>query len=348
MNVVSLAASVGILAATIFLAVVGRPILVPLVVAIFVWYLLEALARGLGQVKVGGWNAPRVICLPAAICIMLAAIWLLIELIASNVEAVRAAAPTYQKNLENLIANSGSTLGIKGLPSFEELTEQISVGSLISLVAGALAGMAGNVGTVLLYVIFLLIEQRGIDRKITAFIDNSAHERTVRAALQDIALQVRTYVWLKTLTSVVTGLMSWCVLALVGVDFAVFWSIMLTVLNFIPYVGSVVGVVLPSVLALLQFGTIEVFLAVLGGLTVVQLIVGNGIEPRALGSSLNLSPLVILLSLAVWGSIWGVTGMVLCVPLMVILMIILAHIPRTRRIAILLSQEGRIDWGMKP
>jgi predicted PurR-regulated permease PerM len=192
-----------------------------------------------------------------------------------------------------------------------------------------------------------LIEQRGIDRKISAFIDNPAHERTVRAALEDIALQVRTYVWLKTLTSVVTGLLSWCVLALVGVDFAVFWSIMLTVLNFIPYVGSVVGVVLPSVLALLQFGTIEAFLAVLGGLTVVQLIVGNGIEPRALGNSLNLSPLVILLSLAVWGSIWGVTGMVLCVPLMVILMIILAHIPRTRRIAILLSQEGRIDWGTK-
>jgi predicted PurR-regulated permease PerM len=348
MNVVSLAAGIGILAATIYLAVVGRPILVPLVIAVFVWYLLGALARALEQVKVKGRTVPHGVCLAASILIMLAAIWLLIELIATNVEAVRAAAPTYQKNLEDLIARSGTTLGIQGLPSFAEMTEQISVGSLISLVAGALAGMAGNVGTVLLYVIFLLIEQRGIDHKISAFIDNPARERTVRAALQDIGVQVQTYVWLKTLTSVLTGLLSWAVLALVGVDFAVFWSIMLTVLNFIPYVGSVVGVALPSLLALLQFGTIEAFLAILGGLTVVQLIVGNAIEPRALGKSLNLSPLVILLSLAVWGSIWGVTGMVLCVPLMVILMIVLAHIPRARRIAILLSQEGRIDWGQRP
>jgi predicted PurR-regulated permease PerM len=347
MNIVSVAAGIGIVAATIYLAVVGRPILVPLVLAIFVWYLLEALARGLGQIKVGDWSAPRIICLPASILIMLVGIWLFVELIASNVEAVSAAAPTYQKNLESLISRWGATLGMKGLPSFDELTEQISVGSLISLIAGALAGMAGNVGAVLLYVIFLLIEQRGIDRKITAFIDNPAHERAVRGALQQIGLQVRTYVWLKTLTSIVTGLLSWCVLALVGVDFAVFWSIMLIVLNFIPYVGSVVGVALPSILALLQFGTVEAFLAVLGGLTVVQLIVGNGIEPRALGTSLNLSPIVILLSLATWGSIWGVTGMVLCVPLMVVLMIILAHIPRTRGIAILMSQDGRIDWGKK-
>jgi predicted PurR-regulated permease PerM len=348
MNIVGFAATIGILAATIYLAVVGRPILLPLVIAVFVWYLLGALAKALGQIKISGRSAPQGVCLAAAILIMLAAIWLLIELIASNVEAVRAAAPAYQRNLEDLIRRFGTSVGVEAFPSFAEMTEQISVGSLISLVAGALAGMAGNVGTVLLYVIFLLIEQRGIDQKISAFIDNPARERTVRAALQDIGLQVRTYVWLKTLTSVLTGLLSYSVLALVGVDFAVFWSIMLTVLNFIPYVGSVVGVALPSLLALLQFGTIEALLAVLGGLTVVQLIVGNAIEPRALGKSLNLSPLVILLSLAVWGSIWGVTGMVLCVPLMVILMIVLAHIPRARRIAILLSQEGRIDWGQRP
>jgi predicted PurR-regulated permease PerM len=343
MTIVSLAAAIGVVAATIFLAVVGRPILLPLVIAIFVWYLLEALARGLGLIRIGGLSAPRWLCLPAAILIMLSAIWMVIELIAINVDAVTAAAPAYQANLEDVVARMGAMFGVTVVPSLKELVGEVSVGALVSQAAAALAGIAGNVGTVLLYVIFLLIEQRGIDHKISAFVANPAREATVRAALQHMGVQVRAYVWLKTLTSIMTGAMSYAVLGLVGVDFAVFWSILLTLLNFVPYVGSVVGVALPSLLALLQFGTVSAFLAVLGGLTVVQLIVGNVVEPRVLGRSLNLSPLVILMSLAVWHSIWGVGGMVLCVPLMVIVMIVLAHIPQTRRVAILLSQDGRID-----
>ena len=83
------------------------------------------------------------------------------------------------------------------------------------------------------------------------------------------------------------------------------------------------------------------------GLAAVQISIGQLLEPRIMGQSLNLSPLVLLLSLAVWGSVWGVAGMFLSIPIMVTLMIILSHFPQTRPVAILMSQDGQIDSGSR-
>ncbi|GEM_PF-3756360 len=121
-------------------------------------------------------------------------------------------------------------------------------------------------------------------------------------------------------------------------------SLLIFLLNFIPTIGSIVATLFPSLMALAQssdgFG---LFFAVLLGITSLQILIGNIIEPRITGRSLNLSPVVILFNLALWGSIWGVPGMFMCVPLLIITTIVLAHFPRTRPIAILLSSDGRVN-----
>lgn len=130
---------------------------------------------------------------------------------------------------------------------------------------------------------------------------------------------------------------------MVGLDFATFWGMLIFFFNYIPTIGSILATAFPSVLALIQFDSPLPIIAVIGGITATQMMIGGFLEPRLLGSSLNLGPLVILLSLGLWGSLWGIPGMFLCVPITVIAVIILSHFPQTRTIAILLSGDGNVQ-----
>jgi len=128
----------------------------------------------------------------------------------------------------------------------------------------------------------------------------------------------------------------------VQLDFAEFWALLIFFLNYIPNIGAMVATAFPVALALIQFDSWEPFIEITSGIVAIQFIVGNFLEPRLLGKSLNLSTLVILFALALWGSLWGIIGMFLSVPITVMMMIIFAHFDVTRPIAILLSQDGYI------
>ena len=150
------------------------------------------------------------------------------------------------------------------------------------------------------------------------------------------------YLTIKTLASFGTAMISYFVLQIIGVDFAAFWALLIFLLNYIPTVGSIIAVVFPFLFAFIQFDT--VYPAFIVGILLVgiQFVMGNVVEPKMQGQSLNLSPLVIVLSLVFWGKIWGIAGAFLCVPIMVIINIILSRFPTTRPIAILLSANGKI------
>ena len=111
---------------------------------------------------------------------------------------------------------------------------------------------------------------------------------------------------------------------------------------YIPTVGSILAIVAPALLTLVQFDHLTPFLIVLFVFGTIQIVMANVIEPAIMGRSLNLSPLVVIVSLMVWGTIWGVVGMFLCVPIMVVLLIVLAHFETTRPVAVLLSADGEI------
>jgi AI-2 transport protein TqsA len=139
-----------------------------------------------------------------------------------------------------------------------------------------------------------------------------------------------------------TSLASWVLMYSVGLDFAAFWALLIFVLNFIPNIGSLVATIFPSLLALIQFDTLTPFLVILIGVGSIQMLVGNVLEPQLMGRSLNVSPLVIILSLVVWSFMWGIPGMFLAVPVTVIVMIVFYNFDSTRWIALLMSQDGRL------
>ncbi|MSR10525.1 MAG: AI-2E family transporter [Gammaproteobacteria bacterium] len=113
-------------------------------------------------------------------------------------------------------------------------------------------------------------------------------------------------------------------------------------LNFIPTVGSIVATIFPAMIALAQADGYTLFILVLAGITSLQIMIGNIMEPRLAGNTFNLSPIVILINLGLWGYIWGITGMFLCMPFLIIITIIISHFPKTRPIAIILSSDGHL------
>lgn len=319
---------------------VGQPLLVPLAIAVLVWYGINALSYLFARAFFKG-RANWLTLLLALVTIAIGA-GIIVNIIQGNIADVRRAAPTYKTDLDQWVVRIYDMLGIEDMPTLSQFVAQVDIGPMVASFAGALTGIVGDVALIVVYVGFLLVEQKTFPNKLSRMFPDPDKHREARDVIDNIQTQIQTYIWIKTLVSVVTGLVGYVVLTLVGVDFASFWGFSIFLLNYIPIIGSVVATLFPALLTLIQFETFTPFLIVGIGLISAQFIVGNVIEPKLMGKSLNLSPLVVLLSLALWGGLWGIPGMFLCVPIMVMFLIVLSHFSATRPLAVLLSEHGEL------
>ncbi len=343
---VEAAAAIIVAALSIYLLIVGEAILIPLVLAIFITYLLVALSNALLRVRIAKRRLPPATALAAAILLLLLGIGILVQLIAGNIRDVVEAAPAYQVRLEALVAQFNEVAAKtfnRGKPiSVTALLQEIDLRAITARMAGVFQAVAANTFEIIVYVAFLLLELNIFDRKLNAMFGSETRRAAVRATLREIGHKIERYVLIKTLVSFITGCVSLVVLLILGVDFAPFWALLHFVLNFVPYVGPLAAITLPTVFALLQFGALTKALLAAGFLVANQLLIDNVLEPRLAGRSLNLSPITIMIGLSIWGNMWGVTGMVLSVPIMVMAMIVMSQFPRTRPIAVLMSERGEI------
>ncbi|MCC5793750.1 MAG: AI-2E family transporter [Chromatiales bacterium] len=326
---------------------VGRAILVPLVLALFIAWVFWTLVEWLRAAPVVGRLLPGWAVHLAALLLLSVLIWAMVLLVAGNIAQVADQLPGYRGNLEALLGRIAALIGLENAPTveqlFDELLARLDMGQLVGSAVGVLSVLAGNLVVVLIYTAFLIIERNALAAKLARLAGTEAGGRRMSQALAEISARIGQYLVLKTFVSAIVGVLSWIIMWLIGIDFAAFWAVMIFVLNFIPYVGSFIAVLLPVTLSLVQFESLGPFLVALVTLTGIQVAVGNAIEPRMMGNSLNLSPVVILLSLAAWSALWGVAGAFLCVPITVIMLIVFAEFETTRPLAILLSQDGRID-----
>jgi AI-2 transport protein TqsA len=166
--------------------------------------------------------------------------------------------------------------------------------------------------------------------------------RNLRQSLVEIEHRIERYIWIKTLVSLVTAVLCWVVLAYAGVNYASLWALVIFLFNFVPNIGSLFAVILPALLTLLQFNDWGIFFSVTLSLTADPGGHRQLRRARLMGTTLNLSPFVIILSLTFWGGIWGVAGMFLSVPITVIIAIVFSKFEPTRPVAVLLSSNGRL------
>jgi len=312
---------------------------IPLVIAIFIWYLILVIAGGYKNIikKIPSWLA-----LVMSLLTIFVVLWFFGLIINGNINEVVKAAPEYQARFQNLIDKTSHALNIGEPIGLKEIKEKINIPTLVGSIATMLKSIASYTGAVLIYVLLLLIEYRIFDNKLRIIFFEKKDFKRIKEVFARIDLDIKTYIKIKSLMSFLTAILSYIVLLLVGVDFAMFWALIIFLLNYIPTVGSVIAIIFPLVLVIIQFGSFSSFLVVMVSLIAIQVAIGNILEPKLMAKSLNLSSLVIVLSLVIWGNIWGIVGMFLSIPIMVIINIVLSNFPKTRSLAIMLSSNGEI------
>jgi AI-2 transport protein TqsA len=272
--------------------------------------------------------------------------FLLAYLIMANKERALVLAPQYQQSLLAVIQQVAVHFGFETEPTWATLRQELMAQINLQRLAGSLLASLGSVlvtfVVVFLYATFLLVERRGFAAKLANLSDDPKRVARIRDVIGAINRRIGSYLALKTLLSLLLGGVSYGVMALYGLEFAALWAVLTAFLNFVPYVGSVLGVVFPVLMAVVQFQELGPILTLLLALTAVQFLIGNFLDPYVMGNSLNLSPFAILISLAVWSELWGIPGAFLAVPITAILTIVFSEFPGTRPVAVLLSQNGRV------
>ncbi|KTD61546.1 AI-2E family transporter [Legionella spiritensis] len=326
-----------------YLLIAGRSLLIPLVIAVFIWHLLNTINNSIQGTPFIGNRCPVWLSRILSVAIVALLVKKLIDIITNNVNEVIDASSRYQENLLHIFSRIDQYFHIKILANLDSFIKSISVQGILVNIYGMFTTITGSAVLIILYVTFLFVEQHYFHQKMAAIFVRTRHRELVNNIISHIVKDTQTYLGLKTLLSLITATASWVIMKWVGLDFAEFWALLIFFLNFIPNIGAIVATAFPALLALIQFDSWVPFVIITSGIVTIQFVIGNIVEPRFLSASLNLSPLVILFALALWGSIWGVLGMFLSVPITVMMMIIFAHFDSTRPIAILLSQDGYVQ-----
>jgi predicted PurR-regulated permease PerM len=278
------------------------------------------------------------ICILAGIVLAFAVLGIVIG---SSVVDLEAKLHGYQDALNRMIDQTATTipgLGDKAREWWGTNTPQTLDQVVRFAQAGlrALSSFLSEFFVVIIYLLFILAERAGLrQRVVQAFRPDQV--RHLQELVDRVNASITQYLVVKTLMSVLSGLAAWVVLVAFGVDYAGLWGVVTFLFNYIPYLGCVVATILPVLLSLVQFENPLRTLAILVLLVLPQTAIAYLVEPRLAGKKLDLSPFVIILSLAFWGSLWGIVGMILAVPLVVTIKAILDQIPQTRPLGRMLA-----------
>jgi predicted PurR-regulated permease PerM len=324
-------------------------LLKPLFLALIFWYLIKGTMTLLEKLNFTKYRMPVWFKISLSIILFFGILYSLNELVISRIEQIEENLNVYEQNFQKFLSAVQGLIGEDDImKDVEQFLRGIDVRSFISNLLSSLTSLVGNVVLVLIYLAFLFVEESVVSNKLENLIKDNEKLEETRRLINQVFSSINKYFRMKTYVSLLTGVLSYIVLLIIGVEFAFLWAFIIFLFNYIPYVGSLVATLLPAVFSLVQFGNFQSFLLVLICVEAIQIMVGNVIEPKFMGKSLNMSPLVVLIALAFWGSIWGVLGMILSVPITSIMIIVMAHFPSTRPAAIILSENGDITELIDP
>jgi predicted PurR-regulated permease PerM len=248
-------------------------------------------------------------------------------------------APKYEENLKQVTLSTISYLNDFGANiNPRQLIDLVDPGKILRFTAGAVGEIGGIMSdsfVIMLITIFMLLEIKSFSLK--GDLIEKVHGNSLKY-LDKIGQSIRSYLSIKTVVSLFTGVFIWIWLLIIGVDYPILWGVIAFLLNYIPNIGSIIAAAPTMLLALVQLGVGGMIWTGIGYL-VVNLVMGNIVEPRVMGKGLGLSTLVVFLSLIVWGFIFGAVGMFLSVPLTMTIKIMLEQNEQTKWIAVLLGTD---------
>ncbi len=317
-------------------------ILAPIAIAILIWFLINALANQIKRLPFMNSNIGEFISIPLSLIIIVVSMLQIGSFIASSMVELSSTIAQLDNKFYGLIDKLSLLTGFDFSDKFEKLFEQFSIASMINKVIAAFSSVVSNIMQILLYVLFLLLDQRFFNAKINALFPNYENRAKAKEVLSSVSKTIRMYISITTIISLSTGFLTYLICEFFSLQGAVLWGFLAFTLNFIPTIGSIIAVIIPTLFALIQFPELSEVIIFLISLAAIQFVIGNIIYPKLMGNKLNISQFVVILSLVIWGAMWGTVGMFLSVPLMMILLIILSQFENTKGMAILISGDGKI------
>lgn len=322
-------------------------IILPFFVALIISFIFEPLYRWLCEKRVPATVSVISILLLVVIISNLVSLFVI-----TSINSFQSSLPVYQEKLVKVYMSFANQLEsnplynsyLKNHVDLEGLVGKINFSGMVQSLFTGIVGIFSNYILILIYVIFILTEIGSIRVRIqSAF--SSERAGTITDTITSVFNDIKKYIVGKTLINLTHAILVVIILWIFGADFAIVWGSLTFFMAFIPNIGAIIATVLPFISALIQFDGIAIPIIILILLVVIGNVLGNILEPKIFGNTLNLSPLLLILSLIFWGYVWGIVGMFLSVPIMSIIKIVLSKFESTKPIALIMSQEVRKGFG---
>lgn len=314
--------------ASAFVLYFTKSIMIPFVLSIFLYLIISPFMSWM-QTK---FKLPSAMVLIITIVLFLGFISLITLLTSTSIDSFLEGAGQYKGKVQSaahFIEIKAESFGYD-LSSYDikGKLQSLPIFSFLKSLTGSMLALFSNTVLVIIFTLFLMTGESVSRHELTTF--------------EEIKKNIAKYVSTKLFLSIATGILSYIVFLIVGIDLAIMFGMLSILLNFIPNIGSIIAVILPVPVLLLQFGFGWQTVFVLGMTSLFQVVIGNILEPKLLGDSMDLHPVTILLFLTFWGFIWGVPGMFLSVPITATLKIIFSKMELTKPIAELFA--GRFNF----
>lgn len=327
--------------AAVWLLRAAAMVAIPLAAAFFIALIVHPVQMYLrARIMRPRW-APLALTMALIAVVLGGVIWATAESVDEAIEA----APQYQERFEGLWRSVQQSAKAVGLSFGEDALSAEDVQQRLGQLATSALRVAWEIASGLVLVFFLvllmLLEAPIWSHNAPRVLGHGRGSRTLET-LGQIAEKVRQYLYLRTLLGAMSAVAAGILLLLLQVDLVLIWVVLTFALNYIPNLGSIIAVIPPSLMALLQHGPTYGFIT-LGGLAVIEQIIGNFIDPRMQGRRLQISPTVVLVALVFWTWVWGPIGALLAVPMTVMLLAAAAHVPAVQPFTTLIAAEREPD-----
>ena len=315
-----------LLTAALYLAsAVFAPLAFALFILAIVWPLQEALEKTL----------PKGLALFVTLGLTIVVVLIFASLIAWALSAVGDWLLSNVQRFQAVYMQATEWLEERGIFVAGTLAERFDVMWLLRLfqdIAKRINRLAGFAILVFVFLMMALLEVEQFRRKLV-----SLHRQELIRASAGLAAKFRRYMLVRTVLSVLTGLAIYIFALIAGLEPAPAWGILGFALNYIPFIGPFVATLLPALFAIAQLDTWQAVIVVFAGLTAIQFLIGNYLEPLAAGAALSISPLAVVFAVFFWGFLWGIPGALIGVPIMLSVIAFSAEYKSSRWVATLLS-----------
>jgi predicted PurR-regulated permease PerM len=322
--------------ALVFILRTLKDIFIPIVLAVFLSYLFAPVTERLAKIKI-----PRVLSLLLILAVITVSGRYFVQILINNTREFIAFYPTLESQALQTLSRWLQQYFHMEAPNLTSFMQSARVQELLSSSVKFSFSMLGKFLLTLLILLFIYLTYGNYPKLIRkAFGKDSRRLGDIFEMIRNINLQITQYFIVKTVISLGTGILTGTACAILGIKFAALWGFLAFLFNYIPYVGSIIAVILPIILSVLQFpNSYKPFVA--GGTLIgIQLFMGNYLDPEMMGNRFNLSPIIIIFSLFFWGYVWGVVGTFLAVPITATIKIVISNIGPLQPVAVLMSKRA--------